>query len=76
MGQTEDILSINNNEVVCICPDKITKKVILSIAQSLYDPIGFTCPIVLEPKLLLRELWNSNTVWDEQVTERINLPSG
>ena len=34
----------------------ITKRDVLSAIASLYDPLGFVCPIVLEPKLLLQQL--------------------
>ncbi|XP_042909029.2 uncharacterized protein [Parasteatoda tepidariorum] len=33
--------------------EPVTKRKILSMAHQLFDPIGFTCPITLIPKLLL-----------------------
>ena len=48
-------------------PDKpLTRRGILSMAQSLFDPLGFVAPVLLEPRLLLRSLRNRG--WDEQVT--------
>jgi hypothetical protein len=44
----------------------------LSVAHSVFDPIGFTCPVNLKPKLLLRELWNSNLGWDEPVNVEVS----
>ncbi|XP_072384461.1 uncharacterized protein [Diabrotica undecimpunctata] len=38
----------------------ITKRLMLSIAQSTFDPVGFTCPVSLFPKLLLQKLWEKH----------------
>ncbi len=33
-----------------------TRRGILSVVSSIYDPIGFLCPLILPAKLLLQEL--------------------
>ena len=39
-------------------PDKpATKRGILSAISSLYDPMGFVCPVVLEAKKIMQRLW-------------------
>ena len=39
-------------------PDKpATKLGILSAISSLYDPMGFVCPVVLEAKKIMQRLW-------------------
>ena len=40
-----------------------TRRGILSMWHSLFDPMGFVAPVLLEPKLLMREL--SGREWDE-----------
>ncbi|GFY55560.1 integrase catalytic domain-containing protein [Trichonephila inaurata madagascariensis] len=35
----------------------VTKRQVLSAVHRIFDPIGFTCPITLTPKLLLQECW-------------------
>ena len=37
-----------------------TKRGILSAVNSLYDPMGFVCPVVLEAKKILQRLWKLN----------------
>ena len=37
-----------------------TKRGILSAVSSLYDPMGFVCPVVLEAKKILQPLWKLN----------------
>ena len=35
-----------------------TKRGILSAVSSLYDPMGFVCPVTLEAKKILQKLWD------------------
>lgn len=70
-GQT-DTLEINldqlNNDFNSIC---ISKRFILAIANKLFDPIGFLCPIMLGPKLLLQQAWSAQIGWDSEVPVEI-----
>ena len=47
----------------------LTRRGVLSIVNSLYDPLGFVAPVVIQGKLLLRELMIGNASWDEQLPE-------
>jgi len=50
-------------------PDKpATKRGILSAISSLYDPMGFVCPVMLEAKIMQR-LWKLQLGWDDPVPE-------
>ncbi|GBO05633.1 hypothetical protein AVEN_208560-1 [Araneus ventricosus] len=50
--------------------EPITKRKILSVAHQLFDPIGFTCPITLIPKLLLQECWKLEfKQWKDELHE-------
>jgi len=44
---------------------KVTKRDLLSVAQRIFDVVGFTCPVTLLPKLLLQEVWMKKLTWDE-----------
>lgn len=49
----------------------VTKRKILSEVHKIFDPIGYTCPVTLYPKLLLQELWQMKTAWDAELPPEI-----
>ncbi|GBN52833.1 hypothetical protein AVEN_40770-1 [Araneus ventricosus] len=49
----------------CAQEKPVTKRVLLSVINSVYDPIGFTVPALLLPKLLMQEAWRGKIGWDE-----------
>lgn len=46
-----------------------TRRGILSVVGSVYDPLGFLSPFILPAKLLLRDLCKDRIGWDEEITE-------
>ncbi len=52
-------------------PEKTTKRSILLAVHKVYDPIGFISPVMLQPKLLLQDIWAQDVTWDEEVSEEI-----
>ena len=46
-----------------------TKRGILGVVSSIFDPLGFVTPFSLKAKLLLQELWRSDMDWDEEVND-------
>lgn len=46
---------------------KLTKRVVLSMVQKIFDPMGFLFPATLVPKLLVQEAWAEKTSWDEEL---------
>ena len=47
-----------------------TRRGILSLTSSIFDPIGYLAPVVLPAKLLLQDLCRDEYGWDEQIPER------
>ncbi|KAF8793450.1 hypothetical protein HNY73_004928 [Argiope bruennichi] len=53
------------NSAIKISEENITKRTLLSIAQRIYDPIGFTSPTTLIPKIILQKTWKRKINWDD-----------
>ncbi|UYV60243.1 hypothetical protein LAZ67_1000533, partial [Cordylochernes scorpioides] len=53
-------------------PGKVTRRKILSAAHSLFNPIGFTCPFTIIPKMLLQESYGVKAGWDTDLSEDIS----
>lgn len=52
-------------------PAAITKRLILPAAHKIFDPLGWTSPTVLLPKLILQRLWSEDVDWDTKVPQQI-----
>ena len=37
---------------------------------SVYDPLGLFCPVTLQGKLFLQELWNKKLSWDDKLSSK------
>ena len=46
-----------------------TKRGILSVVSSLYDPLGFLSPLTFLVKVLLQNLWRIGVQWDEEIQD-------
>ncbi|KAF8786016.1 hypothetical protein HNY73_011495 [Argiope bruennichi] len=53
------------NSAIKISEENITKRTLLSIAQRIYDPIGFKSPTTLIPKIILQKTWKRKFNWDD-----------
>ena len=49
----------------------VTKRVVLSVAASVFDRVGFVAPIMLPAKLLIQKMWSLSLHWDDPVPEAI-----
>ena len=46
-----------------------TRRGILSVIASVYDPLGFVCPFTLTAKHILQDLCKQNYAWDKELPE-------
>ncbi|KAK0136105.1 hypothetical protein N1851_028004 [Merluccius polli] len=51
-------------------PQPVTRRGILSVVSSVYDPLGFLAPVVLSAKQILRELCKAKHGWDKKITQQ------
>ena len=49
----------------------ITRRAMLSIISSIYDPLGFVAPYTLKEKKLLQQLCQDEVGWDETAPDKI-----
>ncbi|XP_020715832.2 uncharacterized protein LOC101455054 [Ceratitis capitata] len=49
-----------------------TKRELLSVVMSIFDPLGFLCNFVVGAKVIMREVWKHNIHWDEPLPSDIN----
>ena len=45
-----------------------TRRGVLSVVNSLYDPLGFVAPVTIQGKLFLRKMSSSSVDWDEPLS--------
>jgi hypothetical protein len=52
---------------VSLAEKPATKRGVLSTLSSLFDPMGFICPIILTAKNIMQHLWSLKIDWDEDI---------
>ncbi|XP_011859054.1 PREDICTED: uncharacterized protein LOC105556570 [Vollenhovia emeryi] len=68
--QVEDTFLISHNAAEG--QDNISKRTILLGVARLFDPLGLLGPIIVTAKLILQELWQAGSHWDESVPQDIH----
>ncbi|XP_055522891.1 uncharacterized protein LOC129717074 [Wyeomyia smithii] len=53
--------------------DPITKRVILSDASKLFDPLGLAGPVIVPAKVFIQTLWKLKCQWDDPLPEEFQL---
>ncbi|GBN21007.1 hypothetical protein AVEN_204555-1, partial [Araneus ventricosus] len=63
----KDTMSLDMKSLMKEDKGPTTKRKILSTVHRIFDPIGFSCPVTLEPKCLLQECWKLGLSWDAEL---------
>ncbi|UYV67221.1 hypothetical protein LAZ67_4004428 [Cordylochernes scorpioides] len=67
-NKMEDSLKCELPDNLSVQP-KLTKRLVLSMVQRIFDPLGFCAPVFLPPKLLLQRSWGLKLGWDTPLPE-------
>lgn len=51
---------------------KPSKRELLSIIMSVFDPLGLICPYTMKSKILMQRVWRSGIAWDEVIRDEEN----
>ncbi|XP_059062406.1 uncharacterized protein LOC131855179 [Achroia grisella] len=49
----------------------VTKRNILSISFQIFDPLGLLSPCIIQPKIIMQNLWKEKIQWDQPVPQTI-----
>jgi len=69
LGIQWNVSSDNFGFAIAIKERPPTRRGILSIVSSIYDPLGFVAPFTLPAKLLLQDLCRQRLGWDDPMTD-------
>lgn len=50
---------------------KLTKRIFLSQAAKLFDPLGWLGPAVLQPKIMFQKIWKEQLKWDDEIPNEV-----
>ena len=55
-----------------IDPSKsLTKRIFLSQAAKLFDPLGWLGPVVLQPKIMFQKIWKYKIQWNDEIPKEL-----
>ena len=49
-----------------------TRRNILSVYSSIFDPLGLIQPFILKPKLLIQDLSRLKCGWDDKIPDKVD----
>ncbi|XP_074030342.1 uncharacterized protein [Leptinotarsa decemlineata] len=48
-----------------------TKREVLRTVMSVFDPLGFLAPLMINARILIQNIWRSHIDWDQAITEEL-----
>ncbi|XP_063543760.1 uncharacterized protein LOC134752112 isoform X2 [Cydia strobilella] len=72
-NKNQDVLTLNINKEVFTYGslEEVTKREVLRILASVYDPCGIVSPLLVPIKLFLQELWRNDYKWDSPLSQEL-----
>lgn len=58
---------LGKDDIPLNIPDKLTKRMVLSQINSVFDPLGLISPFTVKAKILLKDLWRRKFDWDDEI---------
>ncbi|XP_055585016.1 uncharacterized protein LOC129737877 [Uranotaenia lowii] len=52
-------------------PEWPTKREVLRVVMSLYDPLGLLSHFIVHGKILIQDIWRTQSTWDEPISETL-----
>ncbi|CAG7701925.1 unnamed protein product, partial [Allacma fusca] len=49
-----------------------TKRQVLALTMSIFDPLGFLAPLIIKVRILFQCIWRSGLGWDDELTTQLN----
>ncbi|XP_062538391.1 uncharacterized protein LOC134206679 [Armigeres subalbatus] len=54
-----------------VAQQRPTKRIVLRVVMSLFDPLGLMSFFVIHGKILIQDIWRAKTEWDEPIPEKL-----
>ena len=67
------VREISNKLMSALTKKPVTRRSIVSVVYSLFDPLGFIAPYIMKAKLILQMLSRKKIGWDEPLEEHENV---
>lgn len=68
---TQDDSFFFETKPINLVPELLTKRIILSLISSIYDPQGLISPLVIRAKIGIQKLWSEQFDWDEKLPPNV-----
>lgn len=64
---------INETKLKNVSLESPTKREVLRVVMSVFDPLGLISPILVAGRILLQYIWRSNSTWDQRLPSELQV---
>ncbi|XP_064629239.1 uncharacterized protein LOC135488534 [Lineus longissimus] len=68
----QDILRYSKRKIEPSIDNLVTKREVVQVTSSIYDPPGLLSPVHVMAKIFIQELWTHKLDWDEPLPDELN----